>query len=96
MSPQVTVRFTGELRSLAGQGSLLLSLEEGATLKDAMVAAGERVSPAFTSRVVEPLLEGEPMVPLLLLNRTLRSRADLDQPVGEGDILAFVLPMEGG
>ena len=96
MSPVVTVRFTGELRSLAGQGSLQLSMEEGATLRDAVVAAGELVSPEFADQVVEPLLEGQPAVPLLLLNRTLRSGAELDQPVGEGDIVAFVLPMEGG
>jgi molybdopterin converting factor small subunit len=96
MSPKVTVRFTGELRSLAGQGSLNLSLEEGATLEDAVVAAGELVSPSFTNQVVEPLLEGKPAVPLLLLNRTLHSGAELDQPVGEGDVIAFVLPMEGG
>ena len=96
MSPVVTVRFTGELRCLAGQGSLQLSLEEGATLKDAVAAAGELVSPAFADQVVEPLLEGKSTVPLLLLNRTLRSGAELDQPVGEGAIVAFVLPMEGG
>ncbi len=96
MSPKVTVRFTGELRSLAGQGSLNLSLEQGATLEDAVVAAGELVSPSFTLQVVEPLLEGKPAAPLLLLNRTLCSGADLEKPVGEGDIIAFVLPMEGG
>jgi molybdopterin converting factor small subunit len=96
MSPVVTVRFTGELRSLAGLASLQLSLEEGVTLKDAVAAAGPLVSPAFADQVVEPLLEGKHTVPLLLLNRTLRSGADLDQPVGEGDIVAFVLPMEGG
>ena len=96
MSPVVTVRFTGELRNLAGKGSLQLSLEEGATLKDALVVAGELVSPAFADQVVEPLLEGKPAVPLLLLNRALHSGAELDRPVGEGDIVAFVLPMEGG
>jgi molybdopterin converting factor small subunit len=96
MSPTVTVRFTGELRSLAGLASLQLSLEAGATLKDAVVAAGELVSPAFADQVVGPLLEGKPAVPLLLLNRALCSGAELDQPVGEGDIVAFVLPMEGG
>ena len=96
MSPAVTVRFTGELRSLAGQSSLQPSLEEGASLRDAVVAAGEVVSPAFADQVVEPLLKGNPAVPLLLLNRTLCSGAELDQPVGEGDIVAFVLPMEGG
>jgi molybdopterin converting factor small subunit len=96
MSPVVTVRFTGELHSLAGLANLQLSLKEGATLKDAVVAAGELVSPAFADQVATPLLEGKPKVPLLLLNRTLRSGTELDQPLGEGDIVAFVLPIEGG
>jgi hypothetical protein len=71
-------------------------MEIGATLRDALYASGERVSPSFTSQVIEPLLAGEPAVPLLLLNRTLRSGPDLDRPLGEGDTIAFVLPMEGG
>ena len=96
MSLHVTLRFTGELRRLAGHGSLDLSLKEGATLEDAVVAAGKLVSPSFANQVVEPLLEGKPAAPLLLLNRTLHSGADLGQPVGEGDVIAFVLPMEGG
>jgi molybdopterin converting factor small subunit len=96
MSPEITVRFTGELRTLAGRGTLQLSLEAEASLRDALVAAGERVSPSFTNQVIEPLLAGEPAVPLLLLNRTLRSGPELDRPLGEGDTIAFVLPMAGG
>lgn len=96
MSPVVTVRFTGELRSLAGRGSLQLTLEEGATVQDAVSAVGRMVSPAFADQVVKPLLAGQPAAPLLLLNRKLCSRTELDQPVAEGDIVAFVLPMEGG
>ena len=96
MSPNVTIRFTGELRALAGQGTLQLSMETEASLRDALLATGERVSPSFTNQVIEPLLAGEPAVPLLLLNRTLRSGPELDRPLGEGDTIAFVLPMEGG
>lgn len=96
MSPSVTMRFTGELRALAGQGTLQLSMGTGATLRDALLAASEQVSPSFTNQVIEPLLAGEPAVPLLLLNRTLRSGPQLDRPLGEGDTIAFVLPMEGG
>jgi molybdopterin converting factor small subunit len=90
------MRFTGELRALAGQGTLQLSIKTGATLRDALFAAGERVSPPFAHQVIEPLLAGEPAVPFLLLNRTLRSGPELDRPLGEGDTIAFVLPMEGG
>lgn len=96
MSPHVTVRFTGELRRLAGQGSLQLSLGEGATLRDALVATGELVSPLFTSQVVEPLLQGRRGSPLLLLNRMLCLQPEMDQQMGENDIVAFVPPMDGG
>jgi molybdopterin converting factor small subunit len=96
MSPNVTVRFTGELRALADQDTLQLSLAEGATLRDAVQAVGAMVSKSFTTQVIEPLTESRPSAPLLLLNRAIRSGAGLDQPVGEGDIIAFVLPMEGG
>lgn len=65
-------------------------------MRDALVAVGEEVSPSFTNQVIEPLLAGEPAVPLLLLNRTLRSGPELDRPLGDGDTIAFVLPMEGG
>jgi molybdopterin converting factor small subunit len=90
------MRFTGQLRALAGEGTLQLSMETGATLRDALFAAGERVSPSFARQVIEPFLAGETAVPLLLLNRTLRSGLELDRPLGEGDTIAFVLPMEGG
>ena len=96
MAPTVTVRFTGELCRLAGRDSLQLPLEEGVTLKDVVLRVGRTVSPAFADQVVGPLLRGEPAVPLLLHNRTLSLGSDLDRPVGEGDIVAFALPMEGG
>jgi molybdopterin converting factor small subunit len=96
MSPKVTVRFTGQLRTLARRGNLELSLEEGATLEDAIAAAGGSTAPFFANQVVEPLLEGEQSVPLLLWNRKLCSRDDLDRDLGDGDIVAFVQPMDGG
>jgi molybdopterin converting factor small subunit len=96
MSPEVTVRFTGELRGLAGHGSLQLSLEEGATLRDALVEIGKVTSPLFENRVVKLLLEGNQGSPLLLVNRTLCSEPEMDLRMDNGDIIAFVLPMEGG
>jgi molybdopterin converting factor small subunit len=94
---KVTVRFTGSLRSLAGCASLVLPLDEGATLDDALVAMRERVSPLFGANVVEPLRQAAPSGALLLLNRSLRSGpAALDCALADGDVLAFVTPMEGG
>lgn len=96
MSAEVTVRFTGELRTLSGQSSLNLAIEEGATLDDLLRALQDVVSLPFTEQVLEPLVQGEPVRGLLLLNRTLYSGAELDRPVFDGDVIAFVMPMEGG
>jgi molybdopterin converting factor small subunit len=96
-SVKVTVRFTGSLRSLAGCPGVTLSLAEGATLGNALDALCKRVSPSFGEKVVEPLRQGAPSAALLLHNRTLRSgAAALDGALSDGDVLAFVTPMEGG
>jgi molybdopterin converting factor small subunit len=94
---EVTVRFTGSLRSLAGCASLTLPLQEGSTLDDALAALRERVPPLFGEKVVEPLRQGAPSGALLLLNGSLRSgAAALGRALADGDVLAFVTPMEGG
>lgn len=96
MSLQVTVRFTGQLRTLAGQSSLELSVEEGATLDDVLYALRDLGCTQFAEQVLEPLSKGEPALGLLMLNRVLCSGAELDRLVFEGDVVAFVMPMEGG
>ena len=96
MSLAITVRFTGQLRTLAGQDSLELSIEEGATLDDVLNALRDVVGPGFTEQVLEPLSRGKPALGLLMLNRVLYSGAELDRPMFEGDVVAFVMPMEGG
>ena len=96
MSLAITIRFTGQLRTLAGQDSLELSIEEGATLDDVLNALRDVVGPGFTEQVLEPLSRGKPALGLLMLNRVLYSGAELDRPMFEGDVVAFVMPMEGG
>lgn len=96
MSLEVTVRFTGELRTLAGQSNLELSMEEGATLVDVLHALRDLVCPSFSEQVLEPLSKGKPAMGLLLLNRVLHSGAELSCPVFTRDVVAFVMPMEGG
>ena len=96
MSLAITVRFTGQLRTLAGQENLDLSMEEGATLENVLNAVRDVVCPPFTAQVLEPLSMGKPSLGLLMLNRVLYSGAELDRLVFEGDVVAFVMPMEGG
>jgi molybdopterin converting factor small subunit len=96
---EIAFRFTGALRARAGLSSLTLSLDDGATLRDALLTLCDRVPVSFSEKVVNPVIdiEGEAHLALLLVNRThLSGAAELDRPVTDGDIVAFVMPMEGG
>ncbi len=97
MEMQVTVRFSGPLRALAGRRNLVLSLDDGATLRDLFAALHDAVPPPFVEQVLAPLKAGGPPLALLLLNRThLRASTELDHPLTDGDVIAFVPPMAGG
>ena len=94
---QITVRFSGPLRQLAGRQSLALSLSHGATVRHALSALRAHVPAAFVERVIDPLECGVAPATLVLRNtHPLRSSLDLDVALAAGDVLAFVLPMEGG
>ena len=94
---EIAVRFTGVLRSLAGQSSLDVSLGTGATVRDALLALGDTLPPAFTEQVLGPLTEGDPPLALILVNRThLPGPEGLASALADGDVIAFVTPMEGG
>ena len=93
----VTIRFTGPLRTLAGHYALHLSLDDGATLRDLFAALQDAVPPPFAEQVLAPLEAGGPPLALLLLNRThLRYLSELDRPLADDDVIAFVPPMAGG
>ena len=96
MGRQITIRFTGQLRTLAGCSSLDLDVAEGVTLAEALFVLRERMPAAFGERVLEPLLAGRATGVLVLRNRALCSERDLERPLGQGDVIAFVTPMEGG
>jgi molybdopterin converting factor small subunit len=93
----VTVRFAGPLRTLAGRSSLNLTFEEGATLRDLLSTLHGTVSPSFVAEVVAPLEAGTAPVTPLLFNRVhLPDHSGLDRLLAEGDVIAFVPPMAGG
>jgi molybdopterin converting factor small subunit len=94
---EIVVRFTGALRSLAGRSSLGMSLGAGATVRDALLALGDLLPSAFAEQVIRSLTEGDPPLALLLVNRThLSGPEGLDSVLADGDVIAFVTPMEGG
>jgi molybdopterin converting factor small subunit len=93
----VTVRFSGPLRALVGRPSLTLSLDDGSTLRDLFSALRDAVPLSFAEQVLAPLEAGGPPLALLLLNRAhLRTSTELDRPLVDGDVIAFVPPMAGG
>jgi molybdopterin converting factor small subunit len=93
----VTIRFSGPLRTLAGCYTLSLSLDKGATLRDLFSALRDAVSPSFVEQVLVPVEGGDFPLALILLNRVhLRDPAELDRPLAEGDLVVFVPPMAGG
>ena len=93
----ITVRFTGPLRALAGCYTLSLSLDDGATLRNLFSALRDAVPLPFVEQVLAPLEADNPPLALLLLNRVhLRYPAELDRPLTNGDVIAFVPPMAGG
>ena len=94
---QVTFRFTGVLRAEAGLSSLRLSFARDTTLRGALVDLRARVLTSFGEKVLDPFISGDPPLSLLLLNRVhLATAADLDREICDADVVAFVLPMEGG
>jgi len=95
---QVTVRLTGPFRKYAsGEGtSLALSLDEGATVRQALHALGVLLGPPFVAEVVEPLLSGAAPGILLLNRHNLRPPNGLESTLHDGDVLSLVPPMGGG
>ena len=97
MQIQIAVRFTGPRRALAGCHTLSMSLDDRATLRDLFSALRDVASLSFVEQVLAPFDTGDPPLALILLNRAhLRASTELDRPLSEGDVIAFVPPMAGG
>ncbi len=96
---QVTVKFFGVFKSLAGQKELRLDLEAGTTLRQALGVIGKRLAPEFADQVLAPLEKGPAasLQALILLNQVhLNDAREFDRPLEDGDVVAWVPPMEGG
>ncbi len=96
---EITFRFTGALRTNAGLSSLNLFIDDGATLRDALLTLRDEVSRSFAEQVVDPFVEirADPPLALVLVNRVhLSGVAEFERPIADGDVVAFVMPMAGG
>jgi molybdopterin converting factor small subunit len=94
---EVTIRFSGPLRTLAGHASMTLSPADGATLHDLLHMLRETLPAPFVEQVLTPLEVNDGPLALILVNRKHpRDRADLERPLADGDVVAFVPPMAGG
>jgi molybdopterin converting factor small subunit len=94
---QITVRFSGPLRALAGHQSLTLSLDDQGTLVDLLGELHQILPAPFAEQILTPLKTSQGPIPLVLVNGVHpRGPNDLDRPLAEGDVVAFVPPMAGG
>ncbi len=94
---QVIVRFAGPMRTLAGRQSEVVTLAQGATVRDLIRLLSETLPAPFHLEVLAPLEEGHAPLALLLVNgASLRSQSELTRSLADGDIVAFVPPMAGG
>ena len=94
---EVTVRFTGPMRTLAGRAQECVSLPAGAGLRELLRTLAATLPSEFAREVIGPLQTGDAPVALLLVNTVnLPGPAGLDHPLSDGDIVAFVPPMSGG
>jgi molybdopterin converting factor small subunit len=94
---QVTVRFAGPIRTLAGRQSEVVTLPEGAVVRDLLQLLADTLPTPFRLEVLTPLEEGRAPLALLLVNgASLRNLHELNRPLADGDIIAFVPPMAGG
>ena len=94
---EVTVRFTGPMRALAGRAQESVSMPAGAGLRELLHILSITLPSEFAREVIGPLQTGEAPTALLLVNTVnLPGPAGLDHPLANGDIVAFVPPMSGG
>lgn len=96
---EIAVRFSGNLRLLAGKKELSARVEDGFTLRQFLLYLRDQINPDFNAAILKPLLEDDNPAPLtlIMLNRRHNQSLEvLDTQLHDGDQLSFLPPMEGG
>jgi molybdopterin converting factor small subunit len=96
---EIAVRFSGNLRLLAGKKELIARVEDGFTLRQFLLYLSDQIHPDFNTAILKPLLEEANPAPLtlIMLNRRHNQSLEvLDTQLHDGDQLSFLPPMEGG
>jgi len=96
---EIAVRFSGNLRLLAGTKELSVTVEDGTTLRQFLMHIRNFIDAGFHKAILVPLLDENNPAPLtlLMLNRRHNQTLDvLDEHLHDGDQLSFLPPMEGG
>lgn len=96
---EIAVRFSGNLRLLAGAKEISATVDDGITLRQFLGILRNRIDQDFSNAVLKPLLEENNPAPLTLLmvnRRHNQSLAVLEELLHDGDQLSFLPPMEGG
>ena len=96
---EIAVRFSGNMRLLAGTKELIAGVEDGINLRSFLSTLRELINPEFNEAILVPLLDQNNPAPLtlLMLNRRHNQSINvLDETLHDGDQLSFLPPMEGG
>jgi molybdopterin converting factor small subunit len=96
---EISVRFSGNLRLLAGMKEISVTVEDGITLRKFLIHLRELINIEFDKAILVPLLDENNPAPLTLLmlnQRHNQSLQMLDDLLQDGDQLSFLPPMEGG
>jgi molybdopterin converting factor small subunit len=94
---EITVRFAGPLRTLAGRQEMTLPLANGTTLRDLLHTLRALLPAPFSEQVLDALEASAGPLPTILINRRHpRDQVALERLLADGDVVAFVPPMAGG
>ncbi len=92
----VTVKFVGSLQSLAGKSKLTLTLEESATLKEAIRRIIEKL-PSLKAELVDPELGSlKPNNLIIVKGKEISVLKGLETTLKDGDDIVLIPVSHGG
>lgn len=84
------------MRTLAGHAELTVTLADGTSLRELLGLLRDQLPPACVHQLLDVIVGGGSPALLLLNRRHVRTAEDFDRSLADGDVVAFVPPMEGG
>jgi MoaD family protein len=92
----VTVKFVGSLQSLAGKSKLTLTLEDSATLKEAIRKTIEKL-PSLKAELMDPELKNlKPNNLIIVKGKEISVLKGLETTLKDGDDIVLIPVSHGG